>query len=99
MFDLREDFLPYDTHVFDHVIAVGIFHFFKDLEMFFRESYRILKEDGTFSFTVKDSETETSIAFDEGYEILFYGHYDEYIEELIQKYNFKLLKKLRFLTY
>lgn len=99
LFDLTENILPYNDHAFDHMIAVGLFHFFKDLEKFFRESQRILKEGGTFSFTVKDSKTGISSEIDKEYNIAVYGHSDEYIGELIQKYDFKSLKRLKFLTF
>lgn len=99
LFDLKKGTLPYDDHLFDHVIAVGLLHFFEDLEMFFRESHRILKKRGTFSFTVQDSKTRISTTFDEEYEVLFCGHSDEYIEELIQKHEFKLLKRSNFLEF
>ena len=99
LFDLNENILPYGDHTFDHVIAVGLFHFFKDLEKFFRESHRILKEEGTFAFTVKDSKTRIFSEINKEYDIAVYGHSDEYIEELIQKYNFNSLKRLKFLTY
>lgn len=99
LFDLNKNILPYDDQLFDHVIAVGLFHFFKELEKFFTESYRILKEDGTFSFTVKDSEVKISATFDEEYQIAVYGHSDEYVEELAKQYEFKLLKRLKFSAY
>jgi len=99
LFDLNKKVLPFDDHLYDHVIAVGLFHFFKELDKFFKESYRILKEDGTFSFTVKDSEVRISSTFDEEYQIAVYGHSDEYVEELTKKYNFKLQKRLKFSTY
>lgn len=99
LFDLKQGTLPYADHIFDHVIAVGLLHFFEDLEKFFAESNRILKERGTLSFTVKDSKTGISREVDKEYNIAVYGHSDEYIEKLIQKYNFKLRKRLRFLTW
>jgi ubiquinone/menaquinone biosynthesis C-methylase UbiE len=99
LFDLNENFLPYKDLEFHHIISVGVFHFFQDLESFFNESYRILKEGGTFSFTVKDSKTKISSEIDKEYGITIYGHSDEYIDNLIRKYDFKLLKKQKFVSF
>lgn len=99
LFDLKENFLPYNDLEFHHVIAVGLFHFFYNLENFFKESNRILKEGGTFSFTVKDSKTRISCEDDKEYGITVYGHSAKYIDELIRKYDFKLLKRLKFITF
>lgn len=98
-FDLNENFLPYNDMEFHHVISVGVFHFFNNLENFFRESYRILKKGGTFSFTVKDSDIRISSNYDNEWGITVYGHSDQYIMELIQKYDFKPLKRLKFITF
>ncbi|MBM4240754.1 MAG: class I SAM-dependent methyltransferase [Euryarchaeota archaeon] len=99
LFDLNENIIPYNDREFHHVIAVGLFHFFNNLEKFFKESHRILKEGGIFSFTVKDSKTRISSELDKEYGIIVYGHSDEYIEELVQKYNFKLQKRLKFFAF
>jgi len=98
-FDLNENFLPYNDMEFHHVIAVGVFHFFNNLENLFKESYRILRKGGTFSFTVKDSDVRISSNYDNECGITVYGHSDQYIAELIQKYNFKLLKKQKIVNF
>jgi len=102
VFDLSNDELPYDDDEFDHIIANGVFHFFEDLEHFFKQSRRILKKSGTFSFTVEDlknSNEKISERIDEKSGIKVYRHRQDYIEELIEKYDFKLLKRLRFLAF
>lgn len=99
LFDLKKSTIPYDNQLFDQVIAVGVFHFFKDLERFFKESHRILKEQGIFSFTVKDSDTFISCDVDEEYNLTICGHSEEYIAKLIQEYDFELLKSLKFQTF
>ena len=99
LFDLNEDFLPYNDMEFHHVISLRVFHFFNNLENFFRESYRILKKGGMFSFTVKDSDISISSNYDNERGITVYGHSDQYIMELIQKYDFKPLKRLKFITF
>ena len=51
LFDLNNKTLPYANDQFDNLISVGVFHFFHDLDNFFKEARRILKTGGTFSFT------------------------------------------------
>lgn len=99
LFDLNNETLPYDNVQFHHLIAVGLFHFFKDLDSFFKEAKRIIKPGGTFSFTIIVSEDGISHEFNEEYKIDVYGHNPEYLEDLIKKYNFQLLKRFQFLTF
>ncbi len=99
LYDLKKSNWPYDNHEFDHVIAVGLFHFFKDLDNFFKEVQRMVKKGGTFSFTVKYSETLISVEINEEYDMEVYGHSEEYLEKLIHKYGFKLEKSMRFETF
>jgi len=99
LFDLAQGTLPYANEKFDHVISVGVFHFFQDLDSFFREAKRIIKPGGTFSFTIIVSEDGISHEFNEEYQIDVYGHNQEYLEDLIMKYNFQFLKRIRFLTF
>lgn len=46
LFDIKEPHLPYDNQVFDQVISVGVFHFFQDLDRFFKEAPGYLKKEG-----------------------------------------------------
>lgn len=95
-YDLSEDKLLYDNNEFNHIISCGVFHFFADLEHFFSESHRILVPNGTFSFIVQNSNDDISETVDEEYGIPVYGHSEIYIERLVEKYNFELLKKQSF---
>jgi ubiquinone/menaquinone biosynthesis C-methylase UbiE len=99
LFDLNEGSFPYNENQFDHVISVGVFHFFQDLDGFFRETRRIIKPGGTFSFTVIVSHHGISHEFNKEYQIDVYGHDQQYLEGLIKKYNFQLLKRIRFLSF
>jgi len=54
--DVISDPIPYDDDFFDHVISLGVFHFFDDLTPVFEESHRVLKSGGTFTFTVMSDE-------------------------------------------
>lgn len=54
--DLVAERWPYEDEKFENAIACGVFHFFKELDVFFKETSRMIKKDGTFSFTVMVSE-------------------------------------------
>ena len=99
LFDLNNELLPYDKGQFDHLISVGVFHFFNDLDNFFKEARRILKPGGTFSFTIMVSPEGINHEFNEEYQIDVYSHSQKYIETLIEKYKFNFLKRIRFLTF
>ncbi|MCK9151878.1 class I SAM-dependent DNA methyltransferase [Methanobacterium alcaliphilum] len=98
LFDLKNEKLPY-INEFEHVIAVGLFHFFEDLDNFFAEAKRIIKSGGTFSFTIKFSPSGISHIKNIEYETDVFGHDYEYLNNLYKKYSFKLLKKAQFLSF
>ncbi len=50
--DMTEVPYPYGDGAYDHVISVGVLHFFKDIRGIFEEVGRILKTGGKFTFTV-----------------------------------------------
>ncbi len=50
--DMVEVPYPFEEGVYDHVISVGVLHFFKDIRGIFGEVGRILKTGGKFTFTV-----------------------------------------------
>ncbi|MGC9517420.1 MAG: class I SAM-dependent DNA methyltransferase [Methanomicrobiales archaeon] len=99
LFDLENETFPYGNQQFDHIISVGVFHFFHYLDNFFKEAKRILKPGGTFSFTVIVSPSEIDHEFNQEYEIDVYSHSEKYVKTLIDKYKLNCLKKIRFLTF
>jgi len=99
LFDLNNKTLPYDKDQFDHLISVGVFHFFHDLDNFFKEARRILKTGGTFSFTIMFSPEGIHHEFNEEYQIDVYSHSEKYVETLIEKYRFNFLKRIRYFTF
>jgi predicted TPR repeat methyltransferase len=101
VFDLSKHPFPYDDDQFDHMISVGVFNFFKDLNHFFSETRRLLAPNGTFGFTVVDHKGDEKIFTkkDENWDTLTYHHNRSYIEEMMTRYRFKCLKDLGFTAY
>ena len=50
--DVNAETVPFDDAFFDHVLTCGVLHFFEDLAQVFGEVVRVLKEGGTFTFTI-----------------------------------------------
>lgn len=100
-FDLSNTPFPYEGEDFDHIIANGLLYFFKNLEHFFSEAKRILKNGGTFSFNVEDNKDKNLISerLIKKANVKVYSHSTKYINKLIKKFNFVLLKKLDFFAY
>jgi predicted TPR repeat methyltransferase len=100
-FDLSNYPFPYDDEQFDHVISVGVFNFFKDLEHFFLEARRLLASNGTFGFTIVDHNGDKKIFTkkDEKWNTIIYHHHRSYIEEMMSRYKFEYLKDIDFITY
>lgn len=98
-FDITKNEFPFENYYFNHVISCGVFHFFRDLEHFFDESYRVLKKDGTFCLTIGDTKNEKidieEMTVEETGNTI-YKHGQDYILGIVEKLDFKLLKKLKF---
>jgi predicted TPR repeat methyltransferase len=75
------------------------FPFFKELDIFFKETSRIIKKEGTFSFTVMVSEENFLQYTDAGSGISIYYHNDFQIIELLNKHGFNTLKCVTFFIY
>ncbi len=50
--DVSREQIPYEDGFFQHVLTCGVLHFFESLDDVFREAVRVLKDGGTFTFTV-----------------------------------------------
>ena len=101
VFDLSKHPFPYDDHQFDHMISVGVFNFFKELEHFFLETKRLLAPNGTVGFTVVDHKGDENIFTkkDKKWDTTTYHHHRSYIEEMMTRYNFECLKDIDFIAY
>ena len=97
--DLATERWPYKDGQFENAIACGIFHFFNELDVFFKETSRVVKKGGTFSFTVMVSEDDLLQCTDTGSGLFIYYHDDFRINELLRKYGFRMLKCIKFLVY
>ena len=102
--DLTDEPYPFDSESSDHIVCIGTLHFFKDLNLIFSESSRIIKTDGIFVFTVadqNDTEDEEIIAGPElthsDETIIMYRHNEEKLINCLDQYNFKFLQSLEFL--
>lgn len=97
--DLVVDRWPYENAKFENTIACGIFHFFEKLDIFFKETSRVMKIGGTFSFTVMVSEENFLSYTDTGSGLSIYYHNYFQIIELLNKYSFEILKCVMFFVY
>lgn len=108
--DLREFPLPYESNSIKHIISVAVLNSFRDLDPLFGESARIMKPQGIFAFTVEDQKpgqgesypinrVEVDKAPDDENAVRLFRHSSEYINGLLDKHNYRLLKKLEFLAF
>jgi ubiquinone/menaquinone biosynthesis C-methylase UbiE len=99
LWDLEAEKWPYEDGQFENAIACGLFHFFKELDIFFKETSRVMKKGGTFSFTVMISENGLLQYTDTGSGVFIYYHDDFRVIELLNKYGFGMLKCVTFFVY
>jgi predicted TPR repeat methyltransferase len=106
--DLREHDLlvtpwPYPDGFFDHVIASGVLHFLGELEPVFREAARVVRPGGLFAFTAK-APLPGSASGERGYTseaiggVEIFAHGRDYLEALLARDGFELLKDLEILV-
>ena len=101
LFDLSKHPFPYNDGQFDHIISVGVFNFFNDLNHFFSEARRLLAPNGTFGFTVVEHKGDEKIFIKkyENVDIFTYHHNRSYIDEMIARYGYECLKDINFIAY
>lgn len=103
--DLSDIPWPYTDTVFDHVLACGVLHFLADLEPVFCEVHRLLRPNGTFTFTTKappsslDGEALQQFPIEEMIQgMTLYLHLRSSLDRLMAACGFELLKELRLLV-
>jgi predicted TPR repeat methyltransferase len=97
--DLRES-LPYGDCEFDHAIAVGVFHFIKELGPLIQEASRVIRPGGIFgctSFCPEDESRDVSEERVHGFTI--YQHSHRFVVSVMQEQGFQVLKTTRFTYY
>ena len=109
-FDLQNLPLPYSDSFFNHVISCGVFHFFGDLQPMVKDVFRIIKQDGIFTFTViaqtPEKEEKAVWRSPQGYSeiqtdwnINIFVHSKRYIEKILQDCGFDMLKEFKFFVW
>ena len=94
--DLRERPYPYASDSMDHAICGGVLHIFEDIGPIFEEVSRIIRPNGTFTFTCANhdhAENETKKDTNHkhmGKKITIYQHSQAVIEEKLKSCNLTL---------
>lgn len=88
---------PFADESIDYVISTGVFHFFPDLDMVFREVARILPKEGMFAFITGDRNPEEIQAIVAGPEqtgtdesVTMFLHSPEQVNGWLEKNGFRL---------
>ena len=101
--DLTVEPYPYTDGSMDHAICLGVLQFFSDVGCVFRETSRILRDGGTFTFVVADLKQgdEREIAFgsehtgSEEVMVMYRLSLDE-LEDQLARSEFELMRSLEF---
>jgi predicted TPR repeat methyltransferase len=101
--DLTVQPYPYEEASLHHAVCLGVFNFFKDLQLVFREVARILRDNGIFAFVVGDRGPGDEAEFVVGREhtqtdsgVTIYRHGMEEINSLLDENHFGLERCLEF---
>ena len=109
--DLQVTPFPYPDRSFHHIVVNGVFHLIKDLTPIIDETSRLVKNNGILSFTFEENRPVQSDEYrksdingiseminkDSG--VRSYRHKNNYIEELLKRNKFNLLKQVDFLAF
>jgi hypothetical protein len=82
LYNLVDSRWPYGNGHFKNATACGLFHFCRELDVYFMETSRILRKDSIFSFTVVISEDCYQQYTDTNYGIFVFFHNNIYIDKL-----------------
>lgn len=101
--DLTVEPYPYDTASMDHAVCLGVLNFFRDLRTVFRETSRILRGDGVFTFVVGHRAPGEAAEFlvgpehtESGSTVTLYRHGTEEISGLLNRNDYALVRCLEF---
>jgi hypothetical protein len=108
--ELKNEFIVCSAH-YDHVISNGVFHIIGNLDPVFFKVKSKIREEGVFGFTVEDKTQNEMDGYklsdvDGVYEkkhvesgIMIFKHKHSYVLNLLERFGFALLKKMKFLAY
>ena len=98
----KNGFFPFIDNNFAIIVSVGVFHLIKDLDLIFNEFSRLIADKGIIAFTF-DSSTNEKEPYHENKnsksEAISWKHNPAYIEQLLLKNNFSIIKNTRFLAF
>ena len=108
--DLRKLPLPYSTSSFDHVMAIAVLNSFSEPGSLFSDIARILKGEGIFAFTVEEQKPDQAASYpinrvevsekpDPESAVVLYRHSESYINGLLDRIHFNVLKTFEFVAY
>jgi predicted TPR repeat methyltransferase len=104
--DLTSIPYPYETASLDHVVSVGVLHFFPNLSLVFSEVARIVQNEGLFAFVVGDRDPEEEAGISVGREhtgtgtqVTIYRHTSFEVTDMLRESDFKPLKSIEFAAY
>ena len=104
--DLSKTPYPFDPDSIDHAVCTGVFNFFSDLSLIFKETNRIIRRGGLFVFVVGDRSETESHAVEVGAEhtktdksVTMYLHSKKQIANLTARYGFASVRGLSFTVF
>ncbi len=97
---------PYHSGSFDHAICVGVLQFFAGLDLIFGEVSRVLRDGGTFGFTVADRKRGQRARFTAGGEhtererdVTMYRHAESVVHRSLEAAGLALQADLEFVVF
>ena len=92
--------LPFRDREFNHAVAVGVFHFIEDVGIPVGETSRVIKPGGIFGFTAFSPEDESKdVSKQRIHGFSIYQHSHRFMDSLLCKSGFEVLKTTRFTYY
>lgn len=96
LLDISKGNFPYSSDFFNHIVCSGVFHFFQNLAEIFTETARILKSNGTFTFTYAHDDNADNFSEQmTSWGVPIWKHSPSYIQDLLQTNNMTLIKEQR----
>ena len=103
-FDISQPPLPFSNSIFHIIIACGLFHFFSNLDHFFRDIKRIGSPESLFGFSVagipfslQQHPAKDILHTPTAWGVNIYQHSETYVQGLLNDFEFKLLKQQKLL--